>query len=208
MRVLVTAGPTRQYIDSVRFITNASSGRMGFAVAEAAARAAHEVTLLAGPVPLEPPDPCRVVRFVTIDDLQAALAEHFDACDALIMTAAVGDFQPERALPGKIHRSDGPLVLRLFPTEDLLAGVAAGKRPDQIVVAFAVEAGPRKLVEAKAREEMADKHADYVVVNTPQAIAAPDSRACILRGDRVVLPWARRDKPKLAEEIIRLLDRG
>jgi len=208
MRVLVTAGPTREYLDSVRFLSNASSGRMGFAVASAAVRARHEVTLLAGPVALEPPAGCEVVRFVSVDDLKDALNARFARCDALVMTAAVGDFRPERRVEGKIARSDGPVTLRLVPTEDVLAGVSGGKRPGQVVVAFAVEEPPRERAEASARSELAAKGADFVVVNTPEAMSAAESDACILSPDGVVVPWARRGKERLAEEIVRLLEVG
>jgi len=205
MRILVTAGPTREYIDSVRFITNASSGRMGFAVAEAAVRAGHDVTLLAGPVRLDPPEGCRIERFVSVADLKDALGRHFAACDVLVMAAAVGDFRPDKIFPGKIHRSDAPLSLRLLATEDVLASVARGKRPDQRIIAFAVEAGPDDLIEAKARREMAAKSADYVVVYAPDAIAASASRACVVTPDATALGWARRSKADLAREIVRLL---
>ena len=205
MRILVTAGPTRQYIDTVRFITNASSGRMGFAVSEAAAAHGHDVVLLAGPVCLAPPPGCRTVGFVTIDDLQAALAEHFPWCDALVMTAAVGDFRPRRVEGRKLHRRAGPVTLELVPTEDLLAGVSAGRRDDQRVVAFAVEDGEVDEIQAKARGEMRAKGADFVVVNTPQALGAAESEACVLSRDAVVLEWRRRTKRQLAGEIVRLL---
>ncbi len=208
MRVIVTAGPTRQYLDTVRFLTNASSGRMGYAVAAAAARAGHDVTLLTGPVSLEPPDGCEVVPFVSVDDLKEALDERFADCDALIMTAAVGDFRPEKVAPAKLHRKGGPVTVRLIPTEDVLAGVAAGKRDGQIVIAFAVEDGSPEQIEDKARRELTSKHADYVVVNTPAAMAADQSSAAILSPDATVLPWDRRPKDPLAEEIIRLLDSG
>lgn len=205
MRILVTAGPTRQYIDTVRFITNASSGRMGFAVAEAAAADGHDVVLLAGPVCLDPPQGCQIVRFVTVDDLQAALAEHFPWCDALVMTAAVGDFRPRRVEGRKLRRLAGPVTLELVPTEDLLAGVSPGRRGDQRVVAFAVEDGELAEIQAKARGEMRAKGADFVVVNTPQALGAAESQACVLSRDAVVLAWRRRTKRQLAGEIVRLL---
>jgi len=205
MRVLVTAGPTREPIDAVRFITNASSGRMGFAVARAAARAGHQVTLLAGPVAEPPPKGCRVVHFQTVAELKAAVDEHFDACDALVMAAAVGDFRPERVRPGKISRSGGPVTLRLVPTEDVLAGLARRKRKGQIIVAFAMEAGPEGEIEAKARAEMAAKGADFLVLNTPAAMAAESSRACILTPSGQALPWGQRTKDELASEISALL---
>jgi len=206
----VTAGPTREYIDTVRFITNASSGRMGAAVAEAAADAGHEVTLLAGPAAcpeLESPLPTsvEVVAFTTVDDLRKALDERFASCDALVMAAAVGDFRAAKAFAAKLHRAGGPVTLRLIPTEDILAGLGWRKRPDQTIIAFAVEDGPAEQAEAKAREKMARKNADYVVVNTPAAMAAEESSACIISCQGVVLPWAKRAKCRLAAEIVKLL---
>ena len=201
MRVIVTAGPTREYIDDVRFITNASSGKMGYACAAAAVAAGHEVTLITGPVDLAPPAGCEVVRFESVAELQAALAERFDACDALIMTAAVGDFAVERR-SGKIPRAGGPVQISLSPTPDVLAAVAAGRRADQILIAFAVESDRD---EAKARAELAAKNCDYVVLNTPAAMSADASEACILSPAGAALPWALRPKTDLAREIIELL---
>lgn len=205
MKIIVTAGPTREYIDPVRFITNASSGTMGCAVAGAAAAAGHKVTLLAGPMSAPPPPGCQVVPFQTVAELKDALEARFAACDALVMAAAVGDFRPEKTLPTKLHRSGGPLVLRLFPTEDILAGLGKVKRPGQIIVAFAVEDTTPEKIEEKARREMALKNADFVVVNTPAAMAAADSNACILSPRATLVPWGHRPKDALAAEIVKLL---
>ena len=210
MQVLVTAGPTREYIDTVRFITNASSGRMGWAVADAALHAGHDVTLLCGDaVRPHAPDrtlPCEVVPFLSVADLKAAVESRFDRCDALVMAAAPGDFHPQRALIGKLRRRDGPITIRLLPTEDILAGLRDRKRPDQIIVAFAVEDGRPDEVEAKARDEMACKGSDYVVVNTPAAMSAAQSDACILSPAGIALPWAKRPKEALAANIIELIE--
>jgi phosphopantothenoylcysteine decarboxylase/phosphopantothenate--cysteine ligase len=217
MRIIVTAGPTREYIDTVRFITNASSGRMGCAVAAVAARAGHDVTLLVGKAASgfaeSLPKDCRIVSFDAVDDLKTALDERFESCDALVMAAAVGDFRPAHRYPAKLPRSGGPVAIRLIPTDDILAGLAGKKRKGQVIIAFAVEdvaagASPGEAqgqAEAKARAEMAVKGADYVVVNTPAAMAAPESLACILSSAGVVLPWARRRKEELAQEIVKLL---
>lgn len=205
MRICVTAGPTREPIDAVRFITNASSGRMGYAVAAAALAAGHEAVLLTGPVCLDPPEGAEVVSFVTVDDLAGRLAERFPRCDALVMAAAVGDFRVESPASGKISRRGGPVSVRLVPTEDVLAGVAAGKRPGQVVMAFAAERGDREAMAAKARSEMAAKGADLVVCNPASAMGAADSEACILSAEGVVVPWARRQKGDLAAELIRVL---
>ncbi len=205
MRVVITAGPTREHIDSVRFITNASSGKMGYAIAAAAAAAGHEVTLLAGPVSLAAPAGCTIVPFVSVDDLRKAMEKHFPACDALVMTAAVGDFRPEKLLPGKIRRADGPITIRLIPTEDVLAGVSKSRRAGQRIIGFAVEEGTPAEIEAKARCEMAAKGSDLTVVNTPAAMSADRSLACILSRDAVLLSWATRPKEELAREIVKLL---
>jgi len=206
MRVLVTAGPTREYLDPVRFLTNGSSGRMGCAVAAAAAAAGHEVTLLLGPVAVVPPDGCRVVRFVSVDDLAAALAERFAQCDALVMAAAVGDFRPEARRAEKIPRRGGPIEILLIPTEDLLAGLAGSKRTSRTIVAFAVESGTHGAAEAKARAEMSAKGADFVVVNPPTAMGAEVGEACILSPRGAVLGWARRPKADLAQRIVRIIE--
>lgn len=209
MRVLVTAGPTRQYVDTVRFLTTASSGRMGYAVTRAAVAAGCRVTLLTGPVSLSAPPNCEVVHFVSVADLKAELEQHFADCDALVMAAAVGDFRMDGgALATKLSRRAGPITLRLIPTEDVLAGVAAGKRDDQTIVAFTVEDGGDDRAVAKARDEMDAKNADFTVVNAPDAIAAEDSRACIISRTGAILPWARRAKQDLADEIVALLRPG
>lgn len=206
MKILITAGPTREYLDTVRFISNASSGRMGYAIAKRALRAGHEVTLLVGPISIDPPAGCEVVPFVSVSQLKDELHKRFDFCDVLVMAAAVGDFRPKKVHPTKLARSAGPITITLIPTKDVLAGIAANKRPGQIVVSFAVEDGPQDEIETKARTELIKKHADYVVVNTPDAMAADKSRACILSADAVILPWDQRPKDKLAKEIIRILE--
>ena len=206
MKILITAGPTREYIDTVRFLSNASSGRMGTAVARAATAAGHDVTLLLGPVAIEAPDGCRKVPFVSCDDLRAALEEHFPAADVLVMAAAVGDFRPERTYPSKLHRRNGPITVRLYPTEDILAALGEGKRDSQRIVSFSVEDGRPEQVETKAREEMAAKNADFCVVNPPSAMNAVDSLACILTPAGIALPWDTRPKEELARQLVGLLE--
>jgi phosphopantothenoylcysteine decarboxylase/phosphopantothenate--cysteine ligase len=211
MRVIVTAGPTREYIDPVRFITNGSSGAMGYAVVAAAAAAGHEVTLLSGPVCASmratAPAAATVVDFVTVDELAEELSARFPHCDALVMAAAVGDFRPKRQCPDKLRRADGPLTLQLVPTEDILASLKPRRR-GQLVIAFAVEDGPPERLEAKARAEMAAKGSNFTVVNTPAAMAAAQSAACILSPGGVVLPWDTRPKEDLARHIVGLMERG
>ena len=204
MHILITAGPTREHIDTVRFITNASSGKMGYACARAARAAGHKVTLITGPVALPAPEGCRVVRITTVEELTQALGREFPRCDALIMSAAVGDFTVRPRRRSKIPRAGGPVRITLVPTPDVLAGVSRQKRPGQTIISFAVE--DRGNV-AKARREMAGKRADFTVLNTPAAMAADRSLACVLSPTGLAIPWARRDKTALARAIIALLGR-
>jgi phosphopantothenoylcysteine decarboxylase / phosphopantothenate---cysteine ligase len=164
MRVLVTAGGTREPIDAVRFVGNRSSGRMGFALAERAARRGADVTVIAANVALPTPAGVRRIDVGTAAELADALRPEFGDAHVLLMAAAVADFRPDRAEPGKIAREGGdPLELRLEPTEDVLAATAADRRPEQVVVAFAAEHGAGGL--ERARDKLRRKGADAIVLN-------------------------------------------
>jgi len=164
MRVLITAGPTREAIDAVRFIGNRSSGRMGIELARAALHAGHAVTLLMGPVAESPPAGVTTASFTSTADLEKLLTEHWPAHDLLIMAAAVADYRPSTVVEGKLPRQpDGSLVLTLVPTPDLVAQLARGKSPTQRIIAFALEE-PAQL-EARATEKMKRKQVDAIVAN-------------------------------------------
>jgi phosphopantothenoylcysteine decarboxylase/phosphopantothenate--cysteine ligase len=179
MRILITAGPTREPIDTVRFISNRSSGRLGLALAHAAVAAGHQATLLLGPGPqVDPDDPalrgyggsgCNVHRFESAAELQQLLETHFRGHDVLIMAAAVCDYRPATVVDGKIPRehpgagAGKPLTLTLEPTPDLVALMAASKRSGQRIVAFALEE-PAHL-EARATEKLRRKGVDAIVAN-------------------------------------------
>ncbi len=160
LRLLVTAGPTREHIDPIRFVSNRSSGRMGYALAEAARDRGARVTLLAGPSGLARPGGVRVLPFETADELHARLLTEFPECDGLAMAAAVADFIPEGS-PERLHRSEGARTLRLAPGRDLLESLKPLRR-GQTVVAFAAETGD---FEERGRRKMESKGADLIVVN-------------------------------------------
>ena len=202
MKVIITAGPTREYIDSVRFITNASSGKMGYACASAAIEAGHEVTLLLGPVCLAPPIGCTVVHFTTTGELKSSLEKLFDNCDALIMSAAVGDFTVKQPLPRKISRAAGEVKIALIPTDDILAEMGRRKKDHQVIVGFSLEDA---LDEEQARKKLLEKNCDYLVMNTTSAMGEDESESCIISPKGIVLPPARRSKADLAAEIVCLL---
>ncbi len=173
MRFLITAGGTREYIDPVRFISNASSGRMGYALAAAALKAGHEVTLVSAPTALKPPTGATFVAVESAAEMFAAVKEHFARCHCLIMAAAVADFTPARPSKTKIKK-DGGLkpTLRLKPTPDILRWAGRHKSASQVVVGFALE--DRNLRD-NAERKMRDKHLDMIVANTPAAINATAS---------------------------------
>ncbi|HEX5929068.1 MAG TPA: bifunctional phosphopantothenoylcysteine decarboxylase/phosphopantothenate--cysteine ligase CoaBC [Solirubrobacterales bacterium] len=162
LRVLVTAGGTREPIDPVRFIGNRSSGRMGIALAAAAARRGAEVTLIAANVALPEPAGVRRIDVETAEELAAASRTEFPGSHLLLMAAAPADFRPVQAAAGKLKREDG-LDLQLEPTEDILAGLAADRSPGQVVVGFAAEHGGEGL--ERARAKLARKAVDLIVLN-------------------------------------------
>lgn len=175
-RVLITAGPTHEPIDRVRFIGNRSSGKMGISIAQAAAAAGWRVRLLLGPVPTPVNDPAvKVERFQTTEELRTLLTKRMPSTDVLVMAAAVADYRPDPAdtdLSGKIRRKGQGLTLRLVSTPDLLQEVASGRRPGQVLVGFALE--PRQGLEAVARAKLERKGVDFIVANPLETMDAAD----------------------------------
>jgi len=165
LKVLVTAGGTREPIDAVRFVGNRSSGRMGFALAEAAARRGASVTVIAANVGLPRAPGVAYVEVATAAELAAACRERFPETDVLLMAAAVADYRPERAHAGKLTKADtgAELTLRLERTEDVLASLAAERRPGQTLIGFAAEHGDGAV--ARAREKLGRKRLDAVILN-------------------------------------------
>jgi len=204
LRVVVTAGPTREHVDPVRYLSNESSGRMGFAIAAAAVEAGHQVTLIAGPVALETPKGVRRVDVVSAREMLAALREYFPPADALFMAAAVADYRPRTRRRGKWkakEAEEGEVLLPLIRNPDLLASVARRKGP-RTVVAFALETsdGPRR-----ALAKLKAKNADYIVLNDASALNARSTSVRVLDGTGEVARWTRRAKSVVARHLVGLL---
>lgn len=184
-RLLITAGPTHEPIDSVRYIGNRSSGRLGVDLADTAAERGWEVVLLLGPTHLAPEVPgVRVVRYQTTSDLAALLLEHQSWCDVLVMAAAVADFRPRvtpEQLEGKIRRRDAELVIELEPTEDLLAGCSSRRSPGQTLVGFALE--PRERLRSSALDKLDRKGIDLIVANPLGTMEAGSIEAIVFGRD-------------------------
>ena len=185
LSVLVTAGGTREPIDSVRFVGNRSSGRMGFALAAQAARRGAEVTVVAANVSLDPPPGVHVLEAHTAADLKRTCEREFEHCDVLLMAAAVADFRPASAAPQKLKKDEGVPILELEPTDDVLTALAARRRPGQVLVGFAAEHGSEAV--AYGRRKLERKRLDAVVVNDisrPEiGFDAPDNEVTILAAD-------------------------
>ena len=201
--VLVTAGGTREPIDAVRFVGNRSSGRMGFALAEEAARRGADVTVVAANVSLPRRTGIVYVDVQTAAELAAACEERFDSADVLLMAAAVADYRPQAAHAGKLKKDEtgSELELRLVRTTDVLATLAARRRPGQLLVGFAAEHGEGAV--AHGRDKLARKDLDVVVVNDVGApgigfdaaenevtIVTPDAERHVPRGSKAEVATA------------------
>ena len=162
MKVLVTAGPTREAIDPVRFISNRSSGKMGYAVAEAARDAGHAVRLISGPVALAAPEGVALVRVTTAAEMLAAVKQHVRACDVLVMAAAVSDWRPKKIAPLKLKKSAGPPRIEWEATPDILKTIAPLKKNAQVFCGFAAETDR---VAREAKRKRREKNLDAIAAN-------------------------------------------
>jgi phosphopantothenoylcysteine decarboxylase/phosphopantothenate--cysteine ligase len=164
-RIVVSAGPTYEDIDPVRYIGNRSSGRMGYAIAQEASRRGAHVVLVSGPTKLDPPPGVQIERVRSAMEMSRAMTQHASGADAVVMAAAVADYMPEAGAAGeKIAKQDGPLTMRLVRTPDILAelGRARGSSSSPVLIGFAAETGdPRP----RARKKLASKQVDLIVAN-------------------------------------------
>lgn len=162
MNVLVTAGPTREAIDPVRFVSNRSSGKMGYAVARAAQRAGHVVRLVSGPVALAPPRGVQVLRVTTADEMLAAVKKNISWCELLVMAAAVADWRPKRPAKSKRKKRAGPPRIAWEATPDILAILAPRKKAAQVFCGFAAETHD---LAREARRKLRAKNLDAIAAN-------------------------------------------
>jgi phosphopantothenoylcysteine synthetase/decarboxylase len=214
LHFLITAGGTREYLDPVRYITNASSGRMGYALAQAAITAGHLVTLISAPTTLTPPKGVRVVPVISAADMFKAVKKAFKQCDCLIMAAAVSDYTPIEKSKVKRKKEKGILTLRLKSTEDILAWAGKNKKK-QFVVGFALE---DRNLKVNANKKLISKNADMIIANAPAVIGKTQSQVLIKTLQRFgsvgtahptgLRGWfeLKGDKDKLAVAIMELID--
>lgn len=204
-RILITAGPTYERIDPVRFIGNFSSGKMGFSIAEECRRRGAEVTLVAGPTALQCDAAIRRVNVESAQEMYEACLPVFDTADAAILSAAVADFTPEQKAESKIKREADDLVLRLRPTHDIAKTLGQRKRPGQRLVCFALETNDE---EANARDKLERKNADFVVLNSTRipgtTFNADDNQIAVVTREGV-RSYPKKSKQEVASDIIDVL---
>ncbi len=204
--VLITAGPTQEKIDPVRYISNYSTGKMGYALAEECRKRGAEVTLISGPTHLKKPE--GTIEVVSAEEMYGACLQHFAEADIIILCAAVADFAPEDEAECKIKREHDDLQLRLHPTEDIARALGERKRDDQILVGFALETDHE---EENAVGKMRRKHLDYIVLNSLQEKGAGfgcDTNKVTLfssKGEKKSFPLA--SKQVVAQDIVNFIVR-
>ncbi len=171
MRVLITAGPTREYLDDVRYLSNGSSGRMGYAIAQAALQQGWQVVLVSGPVELSAPPGCEFHQVITTAQMKDACERLFPHCDGVIATAAVCDYKPVQRVTGKMKKIGGPITVEMIETDDVLAELGKTKG-HRWVLGFALEAqNPRE----NALQKLRRKNCDWIVLNSPEAIGSEEN---------------------------------
>ena len=202
MRILVTAGPTREYFDTVRFVSNPSSGKMGYAIAAEASRRQHQVVLVSGPVELPDPGGVELIRVVSAREMFEAAVSAFDECHAAVMTAAVCDYCPSKRLGLKLKKDARPLALTLDPTEDILAylGTIKGER---VLVGFAMEDHNHR---ANAEAKLQRKHCDAIVLNGLGNVGGDSAEIEILRVDTGWSPPIAGTKARIAVAVVDLAE--
>ncbi|HLJ10364.1 MAG TPA: phosphopantothenoylcysteine decarboxylase [Planctomycetaceae bacterium] len=198
MRILITAGPTREYLDDVRFLSNASSGKMGYALAEAALLAGHQAVLVSGPVALKAPLGCEFHAVETTSEMHEACLECFAGCDGAIGAAAVCDYRPRQRLAGKIAKAGRPLFVEFVETPDILADLGRQKS-NRWIVGFALESTNQR---ENALRKLHAKGCDAIVLNDPATIGSDSNRIELIDGSGLVVATWDAGKAEIARELI------
>jgi phosphopantothenoylcysteine decarboxylase/phosphopantothenate--cysteine ligase len=207
VRFVVTAGPTREAIDPVRFISNRSSGKMGYAIAEAALARGHDVTLISGPASIVPPPRATFISVTTADQLHDAVHRAIPACDVLVMCAAVSDYKPASAVTRKMKKRKSPFSLRLTPTRDILASLPKENR-HYLVVGFAAETHDLKI---NAQKKLRAKHCDMIVANdvsrSDSGMESDENEVVIFCRDGASEKISRASKKIIARELVKKISK-
>jgi len=199
---LITAGPTQEPIDPVRYISNRSSGKMGYAIAEAALDAGHDVILISGPVNLAPPRDAKFISVSTSDEMFDAVHQHADSSDICVLCAAVADYKPAQVSPVKIKKCAAQVSLELVPTRDILQSLGLQEDRKFLLVGFAAETDH---LEANAAKKLREKNCDIIVANDARiAMETDENELLILFRDGETKKISRSSKKNLARELVKI----
>ena len=202
MTFLITAGPTREPIDPVRYISNRSSGKMGYAVAEAALDVRHDVILISGPVNLAPPRNAKFISVSTSDEMFEAVHRHADESDVCVLCAAVADYKPAQVSPVKIKKRAAQVSLELIPTRDILRSLGRQRARKFLLVGFAAETDN---LEANAAKKLREKNCDIIVANDARiAMESDENELLILFHDGEKKEISGAPKEFLARELVKI----
>jgi phosphopantothenoylcysteine synthetase/decarboxylase len=199
---LITAGPTREPIDPVRYISNRSSGKMGYAIAEAALDAGHDVILISGPVNLVPPRNAKFISVWTSDEMFGAVHQFADSSDICVLCAAVADYKPAQVSPVKIKKRNAEFSLELIPTRDILQSLGLQQERKFLLVGFAAETD---YLEANATKKLGEKNCDIIVANDAHiGMETDENELLILFCDGETKKISRAPKTFLACELVKI----
>lgn len=202
-KILITAGPTREPIDPVRFLSNRSSGKMGYALAQAALSLSHQVTLISGPVSIPPPKKARMIYVETAAEMFQKTISSAQKADLIIMCAAVADYRPSQVAKRKIKKTKKSLILKLNKTKDILAELGRTKSPRQILVGFAAETSH---LLRNATRKLYSKNLDFIVANPVggkgSAFDSDLNQATLLSKTGTIISFPRISKISLAKKLL------
>jgi len=202
VKFLITAGPTREAIDPVRYLSNRSSGKMGYAMAEAAVEAGHEVILISGPVHLEPPGGVEFISVSTSDEMFEAVHQHVEDADVCILCAAVADYKPAQVSALKIKKRADGLSLELVATRDILESLGRRGNRKFLLVGFAAETDH---IEENAAKKLRQKNCDVIVANDARiGMESDENELAILFHDGEIKKFSRASKRILARELVKI----
>ncbi len=203
LHIVVTAGPTREFFDSVRFISTPAAGEMGYAVAAAAAASGHRVTLVSGPVEIAPPPKVKLLRVTTAAEMAKATKAAFANADAAVLTAAVCDYRPQRRAARKQAKKTRSKAITLVPTEDIAASLGR-RKGRRVTITFALEDHNAR---AHAERKMERKNSDAIVLNGPENVGSDRAKVEFLCRDGDWQTWRAGSKAGVARRIVRELER-
>ncbi len=203
MNILITAGPTREYIDPVRYLSNASSGKMGYSCAAAVVEKGHQAVLISGPVERPVPAGVKLIKVVSAEQMAEAVFNHFGNCDAVIMTAAVSDYRPSKKLAHKLEKTGSSIAFEFERTTDILEELG-NRKQQQILVGFALQdIDPF----ARAENKLRQKNLDAIVLNSPVSLGADHASFDILLPDGTCENFPHVTKSDFARHIIDLTEK-